>query len=68
MQSDLRIYSQLKAVNRDNLEFVQVLLESGANPRLKNAEGHTATDVAIRKGYFEIALGLFVFKATLILC
>jgi ankyrin repeat protein len=35
-------------------EVVKVLLEKGANPTLKSANGDTAFDIALRRGYKEV--------------
>lgn len=43
------------AAQRGDAEFVRLLLESGADPEGRNAEGLTAADLATEAGYAEIA-------------
>jgi ankyrin repeat protein len=43
------------AANLGSIECVQYLIESGADTALTSAEGKTAYDYAVEKGYEEIA-------------
>lgn len=51
------------AVNLGHKEIVDALLEKGANPFIKNAEGNTARDIANLKNFAEIAMAIELHMA-----